>query len=175
MRYVALLRGVNVGGNTKVNMAELRASCERLGFTNVKTYINSGNIIFDSANKDAGKIGSQIHNSIRDEFGLDIPVMVRSLEELRQVIANNPFDGQFDNHKDMHVFFLADELPDEKRELLMEKHNEDERIAVDGRTVYCLLRISVVDSALGKGFLDRKLKVPATARNWRTVTTLAEM
>lgn len=175
MRFIALLRGVNVGGNTKVNMAELRASCERLGYTNVRTYINSGNIVLDSADADAGKIASQIHNAIRDDFGLDVSVMVRSMEELQQVIANNPFDGRFESHKDMHVFFLADELPDDKLELLLTQHSDDQLIAVNGRTVYCLLRISVVDSTLGKGFLDRKLKVPATARNWRTVKTLAEM
>ena len=110
-----------------------------------------------------------------DDFGLVVSVMVRSMEELQQVLTNNPFNGQFDNHKDMHVFFLADELPDEKLELLLAQHNDEQLIAVDGRTVYCLLRISVVDSTLGKGFLDRKLKVPATARNWRTVKTLAEM
>ena len=175
MRFIALLRGVNVGGNTKVNMAELRASCERLGYENVKTYINSGNVILDSTEADAGKIASQIQNTIRDDFGLVVSVMVRSMEELQQVLTNNPFNGQFDNHKDMHVFFLADELPDEKLELLLAQHNDEQLIAVDGRTVYCLLRISVVDSTLGKGFLDRKLKVPATARNWRTVKTLAEM
>ena len=175
MRFIALLRGVNVGGNTKVNMAELRASCERLGYENVKTYINSGNVILDSTEADAGKIASQIQNTIRDDFGLVVSVMVRSMEELQQVVTNNPFNGQFDNHKDMHVFFLADELPDEKLELLLAQHNDEQLIAVDGRTVYCLLRISVVDSTLGKGFLDRKLKVPATARNWRTVKTLAEM
>ena len=175
MRFIALLRGVNVGGNTKVNMAELRASCGRLGYENVKTYINSGNVILDSTEADAGKIASQIQNTIRDDFGLVVSVMVRSMEELQQVLTNNPFNGQFDNHKDMHVFFLADELPDEKLELLLAQHNDEQLIAVDGRTVYCLLRISVVDSTLGKGFLDRKLKVPATARNWRTVKTLAEM
>ena len=175
MRYVALLRGVNVGGNTKVNMAELRAACERLGFTNAKTYINSGNVIFDSAGSDANKIASQIHDVIINDFSLDVSVMVRSMEELQQVVANNPFDGQFENHKDMHVFFLADELPNEKLDLLLAQNSDEQLIAVDGRTVYCLLRISVVDSTLGKGFLDRKLKVPATARNWRTVKTLADM
>lgn len=175
MRFVALLRGVNVGGNTKVNMAELRASCERLGYENVKTYINSGNVIFDAAATDADKLASQIHDTILKDFGLDISVMVRSVEELQEVITNNPFGGQFDNHKDMHVFFLAEELSEEKRALLMEKHSDAEQFAIDGRTIYYLLRISIIDSALGKGFLDKKLKVPATARNWRTVTKLAEM
>lgn len=175
MKFIALLRGVNVGGNTKVNMAELRASCERLGFENVKTYINSGNVIFDAAETDTDKIASQIHDAILSDFGLDISVMVRSAEELREIVANNPFDGQFGNHKDMHVFFLGEELPDEKRAQLMEKHSDAEQIAVRGRTIYYLLRTSIIDSSLGKGFLDKKLKIAATARNWRTVNTLAEM
>lgn len=175
MRYVALLRGVNVGGNTKVNMAELRASCERLGFENVKTYINSGNVIFDAVDVRADKLALMVHDVIVEDFDLNVSVMVRSVDELQRVIANNPFDGQFENHKDMHVFFLTDKLPDDKVELLLAQNSDEQLIAVDGRTVYCLLRISVVDSTLGKGFLDRKLKVPATARNWRTVKTLADM
>jgi uncharacterized protein (DUF1697 family) len=156
-------------------MAELRVSCERLGYENIKTYINSGNVIFDAASPGSKEIASRIHDAILKDFGLDISVMVRSAEEMRHVAANNPFDGQFDNHKDMHVFFLAGELPDDKRAQLMEKHSDAEQIAVDGRTIYYLLRISIIDSSLGKGFLDKKLKVPATARNWRTVKTLAEM
>src|SRR5689334_22693235 len=111
MKYIALLRGVNVGGNTKVNMAELRAACERLGFKNVKTYINSGNVVFDADEANPDKLASQIHDVILDNFGVDTSVMVRTAAELQQVVANNPFDGQFDNHKNMHVFFLADELP----------------------------------------------------------------
>src|SRR4051812_15074952 len=104
MRYVALLRGVNVGGNTKVNMAELRAVCERLGFENVKTYINSGNVVFETGKANTDKLAVQIHDAILSEFGIDTSVMVRTAAELQQVVANNPFDGQFDNHKNMHVF-----------------------------------------------------------------------
>ena len=175
MKHIALLRGVNVGGNTKLNMADLRATCERLGLENVKTYINSGNVAFKSEDADTDRLASQIHDAILDDFRLDVSVMVRSIDEMQLIVANNPFNGQFDNHKNMHVFFLADELPDEKLRLLLEKNCEAEKIAVKGRTVYCLLNISILESALGKGFLDKKLKVPATARNWRTVTSLSKM
>jgi uncharacterized protein (DUF1697 family) len=101
--------------------------------------------------------------------------MVRSIDELKAVIKNNPFDGQFESHKDLHVFFLEKPLSTENLELLLGKSSEHEQISVDGQTVYHLLRISIIDSVLGKGFLDKKLKVPATARNWRTVTAVSEM
>jgi len=175
MKYAALLRGINVGGKNKVAMADLRSVVEACGYTGVKTYINSGNVVFDAAKADDRKIAGKIHDQLLEDLGLDISVMVRSVAEIEAIIAKNPYSGQFENHKDLHVFFLADELSNENSALLLEKNSDAEMISVDGRTIYYLLRISIVDSVLGKGFIDRKLKVPATARNWRTVEKLAEL
>ena len=175
MRYVALLRGINVGGKLMLKMEALRATFESLGFTGVKSYINSGNLGFETARTDDGKLAKSIHEAIEKDFGFDISVMVRSAAEINEIIANNPYIGQFENDKDMHVFFLASELSDVNTQLLLAKNSDDEMITVNGRTIYYLLSISIIDSVLGKGFVDKKLKVPATARNWRTVRKLAEL
>ena len=175
MRYVALLRGINVGGNTMIKMEGLRALFESLGFKNVTSYINSGNLGFDSPSRSDTKLAKTIHDAIEKELGLKISIMVRSSAEVAEIVAKNPYDGQFDNDKDVHVFFLASELTEDQTAMLLEKNSDTELITVNGRTVYYLLRISIIDSVLGKGFLDKKLKVPATARNWRTVRKLVEL
>jgi len=175
MKYVALLRGINVGGNNMIKMETLRATFAALGFKNVKSYINSGNLVFDAGKADEKKLAKKIHDAIKKEFGFDISVMVRPSSVLVDLVKNNPFDGQFDNDKNMHVFFLDDELAKEKKELLFAQGKDSEMFAVVGPHVLCLLRIHILDSAVGKGFIDKKLKIASTARNWRTVKTLAEM
>ncbi|HYJ91383.1 MAG TPA: DUF1697 domain-containing protein [Pyrinomonadaceae bacterium] len=175
MRYVALLRGINVGGKNKIPMERLREVAASIGFENVKTYVNSGNLAFDAKKADDKRLEARLRDAIEREFGMNISVMVRSSDEIAGIVANNPFVGQFDNHKYFHVFFLDRELSNNEKKLLMEQANENEMISVDGRTIYYLLRISILDSALGKGFIDRKLKIPATGRNWRTVETIAAL
>ena len=175
MKYVAFLRGINVGGKNKVKMETLREICAGIGFENVKTYINSGNIIFETAQSDDKIIAEKIEKAIEDEFGLNIRTIVRSIAEIKNIVENNPFEGQFENDKDLHVFFLDEELSDEKRELLLAQANENEMFAFHPRTILCNLRISILDSAVGKGFIDKKLKVSATARNWRTVNKVLEI
>jgi uncharacterized protein (DUF1697 family) len=175
MKYTAFLRGINVGGKNKIKMETLREICGALGFTNVKTYINSGNIIFETAKTDDKKLAEQIEKAIEKEFALRIKVIVRSITEIENIIKNNPFDGQFENDKDLHVFFLDDELPEDKRELLLSNNSENEQFAVLGREIFCLLRISVLESLIGKDYIAKKLKVSATARNWRTVNKILEL
>jgi uncharacterized protein (DUF1697 family) len=175
MKYVAFLRGINVGGKNKVKMETLREVCVSLGFENIKTYINSGNVIFETAKIDDKKIAAKLESAIENEFALKIKVIVRMMAEIEQIIVNNPFAGQFENDKDLHVFFLDEELPDEKRKLLLSNNTENEMFAVQNREIFCLLRVSVLDSLMGKDYIGKKLKVSATARNWRTVNKVTEM
>ena len=101
--------------------------------------------------------------------------MVRSISEIEEIVKNNPFDGQFENEKDLHVFFLDEELPEEKRELLLSNNNENELFAVKNREIFYLLHIGFSDSLMGKDYIGKKLKVSATARNWRTVNKVLEL
>ena len=179
MRYIALLRGINVGGNTKVSMPELKQVFNELGFENVSTYINSGNIAFDvggdGPNQTESNLVAMIEQAIQKHFALPIQVMVRRQDALNEVLEHNPFDGEFESHKEMHVLFMKDEMPKEKEAQLLEKQTTDERFSVLGREIYCHLRLGVADSLLGKGFIEKKLKVPVTGRNWRTVQKLADL
>src|SRR5438477_12795508 len=99
MRYVALLRGINVTGKNMIKMETLRATFEALGFNNVKSYINSGNIAFDTVKTDDGKLSSKIHDAIHRDFGFDISVMVRPMADVKQVVACDTFAVQFEIHK----------------------------------------------------------------------------
>ncbi len=175
MKYVAFLRGINVGGHNKIKMETLREMFAALRFENVKTYINSGNVIFESAKTDDKKLAAKIESAIEKEFALKIKVMARTIDEIKDIIANNPFAGQVKNDKDLHVLFLDEELPEEKREILLSNNNENEMFAVRHREIFCLLRVGVLDSLLGKDYIGKKLKVSATARNWRTVNKISEM
>ena len=175
MKYAAFLRGINVGGKNKVRMETLREICSALEFKNVKTYINSGNVIFETGETDDKKLAAKIQGAIEEEFTLKIKVMVRTIDEIKGVVENNPFTGQFENDKDLYVLFLDAELPEDKRRLLLSNNNENEEFAVRNREIFCLLRVSVLDSLLGKDYIGKKLKVSATARNWRTVNKIAEL
>lgn len=173
-KYVAFLRGINVGGKNKIKMEILREMFAALGFENVKTYINSGNVIFETAEADDKKLAAKIEKAIEKEFSLNIRVMVRTIDEIEDIIKNNPFDGQFTSDRDLHVLFLDEELAAEKREMLLSNNNENEMFAVRNREIFCLLRVGFSDSLLGKDYIGKKLKTPATARNWRTVNKLLE-
>lgn len=174
MKYVALLRGINVTGKNMIKMETLRATFESLGFEDVKSYINSGNLIFNTAKTNDAKLAKKTHDAIQKDFGFDISVMVRPMAEIEEIVAWDPFKGQFESHKDVHVFFLNETLTAEQEALLLEQGNENELFAISGRHIVCLLKIHITDSAVGKGFIDKKLKVAATGRNWRTVNKLLE-
>ncbi len=174
MKYVAFLRGINVGGKNKIKMETLREVCAKVGFENVKTYINSGNIIFETRKTDDIKLAAKIESTIEKEFGLQIKTIVRSINQIEEIVKNNPFEGQFENEKDLHVFFLDEQMLEEKRETLLSNNNENEMFAVNNREIFCLLRVSVLDSLIGKDYIAKKLKIPSTARNWRTVNKILE-
>ena len=174
MRYAAFLRGINVGGKTSIKMERLREVFESLGFQNVKSYIQSGNVLFDADETDDTEIAALIEAAVEKEF-FKTPVMVRSIDEIKDAIENNPFKNEIFEDKLFHLVFLAEKLTGEKIEILLSKSCENEQFAVRDRDVYCLLRSGVADSLLGKKFIDNKLKTPATARNWRTINKIVEM
>ncbi|HKP69354.1 MAG TPA: DUF1697 domain-containing protein [Pyrinomonadaceae bacterium] len=176
MRYIALLRGINVGGNTLIRMDALKAEFEKLGFKNVVSYINSGNLAFDINKSSEKKLSEKIEKSVEAMIGRNISVMVREQSDIDRIVAKDPFKGKYESHKEMHVLFMKDEMPADKEKLLLEQQSDDEKIVVDGREIYCHLRLGVADSVLlGKGFIEKKLKLSTTARNWRTVQKLAEL
>jgi uncharacterized protein (DUF1697 family) len=175
MRYVALLRGINVTGNTMIKMAELKKSFESLGFTNVVSYVNSGNLAFDSRKASEKVLTKKLEDVVENDFGKRVQVMVREQAAIPKIIAGNPYKGEFESHKEMHVLFLKEEIPREKLAELRAIAPENERFTIRGREIYCHLPMGVADSLMGRGLVEKKLKVPVTARNWRTVEKLAEL
>ena len=175
MRYVALLRGINIGGNTMIKMSDLKTSFEELGFKNVVTYINSGNVAFDTAKTSDKTLAAKIDKTVEKLIDKNVQVMVRDQKSITEVLENNPFKGQYETHKQMHVLFLQDEVPDAKRDEALTLQTDHERIAIRGREIYALLLGGIAESLIGRGLLERKLKMPMTARNWRTVEKLADL
>lgn len=173
MRYVALLRGINVGGNTMIKMETLRNTIAGLGFENVVSYINSGNLAFDVAKTGEDILIEKLENAVETDFGKPVPVMIREQAAISDIVANNPFEGQFESHKEMHVLFLKEEMPADKAAQLQESAFPGERYSVKGREIYAHLPSGVAESLLTKGVIDKKLKVVFTGRNWRTVNKLA--
>lgn len=139
MRYVALLRGINVGGNTMISMAELKGCFEELGFGTVVSYINSGNLAFDAAKAGESELEVKIEKAIEKKFGKAVQVMVREQQDIRRVLASNPYDGEFASHKEMHVLFLKSDLAEDKKQLLAEAVPTGERFTPLGREIYCHL------------------------------------
>jgi uncharacterized protein (DUF1697 family) len=165
--YVCLLRGVNVGGKNKLPMKALAALFESLGHAGVRTFIQSGNVVFSSkAKPDSAKIEA----AIADEFSLQIPVVVRSATELKRAIAANPFDDV----ERVHVAFLAAKPAAPAVRSLEPGPFAPERFAVKGTEIYLYLPNGMARTKL-PAYLDRRLKVSATIRNWRTTNKLAEM
>lgn len=158
-----------------IKMSDLSTMFELLGFEAVKTYINSGNIAFDTRKADEKKLVAKLEKAIADTFGKSVAVMVREQKSIESVLANNPFEGEYESHKEMHVLFLSEEMPKDEEQQLIEAAPDGERYKAIGREIYCHLPKGVVDSLLGKSFLDKKLKLAVTGRNWRTVQKLAEL
>ena len=175
MRYIALLRGINVGGHNKIKMEELREMFASLGFENVKSYIASGNVAFDTRKTTDRALVTKLEKAIKSNFSLEIEVMIRTVSEIENVVRENPFEKEFNDETKLFVVFLKEELPEEKAALLTSHNNEFETFEVHGRNIYCLSKKGFIKSLLGKKYIDNKLKISATARNWRTVNKLLKL
>jgi uncharacterized protein (DUF1697 family) len=165
---VGLLRGVNVGGRT-LPMAELREVVDSLGFDDVRTYIQSGNVLFSAPRSPKPAV---LEEAIERRFGLAVDVMLRSAAELRRVIERNPFPDA--ERSRLHVGFMAKKPPPKDVAALDEDAFVPERFAVVGAELYLHLPGGMGRSKL-PDYVLRRLKVPTTLRNWNTVTKLAEL
>ncbi len=177
MRYISILRGINVGGNRKIRMADLKVMFESLGFSNVRTYIQSGNVIFESDQMlSTTDLEKNIQQSISESFGFDVPVIVRTEEEMAKSIANNPFWKEKDADIDrLHLTFLKDLPVSEKLEKISSLAFPPDKFEIIGRDVFIFCSAGYSDSKLTNQFFESKLGVQATTRNWKTVMKLHEL
>jgi len=158
-----------------MKMDDLKAVFAELGFENVKSYINSGNLAFDTKKTSESKLIKKIEDAVESRFGRRVHIMVRDQKDIEHLLKNNPFDGQYESHKHMHVLFLKEPLPAEKEKLLQASALPGEKYEVRGREIYNLLPNGVAGSLLTKGFFEKKPVVAYTGRNWRTVEKLATL
>ena len=173
--YVALLRGVNVGGHAKIGMAALRKLIADLGHTEVRTYVQSGNVVFRSADERPTVLECAIEERIKQDLGVSTTVLLRSADEIARVAANNPFLEREDDAAKLHVAFLADE-PDPDRAARFEPPpGQPEELALAGRELYLRYPNGSGRSKLNNAYIERRLGVAATNRNWNTVTKLRDL
>jgi uncharacterized protein (DUF1697 family) len=173
-RQIALLRGINIGPRNRVSMPDLRAWLERDGYADVRTLVQSGNIVLSAKGKPA-TLERALEKLLADELGLDLEVVVRTRDELADAIARNPFPHATETPKWFQVSFLSQAPSTEVAEALNGGDFSPEEVRVDGREVYAWHPNGIQRSELTKSLTDRKLGVTATARNWNTVTKLLEM
>jgi uncharacterized protein (DUF1697 family) len=173
-RQIVLLRGINVGGNRRVAMADLRTLIASLGYGGVRTHLQSGNVIVESGHRPK-RLKAVIEQGLAAELGLEIEVFVRTRDELAAVIARDPLGAVADNPSRYFVSFLSGKPAAAAIRAAGAADAGRERFVVHGRELYAWHPDGVRDSTLAKLLSERRLGVSATARNWNTVTKLLEL
>jgi uncharacterized protein (DUF1697 family) len=167
-RMIALLRGINLAKSHRVAMADLRELLEGMGYENVRTHLQSGNVILDSPDK-AGDVERKMAKALEDRFGFAIPVMVRTAKQLEKVVAADPL-GELATEPKLYLVAFCDGAPK-----LPDVDGGDERFVVRGQEIYMWCPNGFNDSRLRKAFTDKALGVTTTTRNWRTLTKLTDL
>lgn len=171
---ILLLRGINVGGNNPLPMKELVEILESLGLENVRTYIQSGNVVFESSGGPRETLGEEIAAAIEERRGFRPHVLVLSADRLREAMEANPYPEAETDPKRLHLFFLASPPPAPDLDALDEARDPTERFDLEGDVFYLHAPEGVGRSKLASK-AEKLLGVEATARNWRTVQKLVEM
>jgi uncharacterized protein (DUF1697 family) len=175
--HAALLRGVNVGGKAKVGMGDLRELFAALGHTQVTTYLQSGNVVFEPAGGTDGsaQIADAIVQRIAAEMGLQVSVLLRTGDELGRVLEGNPYLARESDPTRLHVTFLEQAPAAERADRLEIPSGETATFTLTDREVYIHCPDGYGRTKLNNAFIERKLGVSATTRNWKTVAALHEM
>jgi uncharacterized protein (DUF1697 family) len=174
--FVALFRGINVGGNQIARMDELKALHEALGFKEVITYINSGNVVVRGDDADAAQLTGQIEEAFAQKFGFRVKVMLRTPAELQQIIANNPFQNQPTmDPKSLLVLFLASRPESTALDDLRQAYSGPEEFYLNGQELYIYYPEGQGRSKLTIPLIEKKLKTSGTGRNLNTVLKLLEL
>jgi uncharacterized protein (DUF1697 family) len=174
--YIAMLRGINVGGHKLIKMDKLRSSFEALGFRSVKTYIQSGNVVFKARKASPSALSTKIEEKILSDFGFAVSVITRSSDEIETTITGNPLlrERGIDPQK-VHVMFLSASPSAAALQQLTALTTEPDRCRCSGKEIYFYFPNGVSQSVLFKSPVDRILAVVTTTRNWKTVNSLRQM
>ena len=177
MKYISILRGINVSGQKKIKMADLKALYEAQGFESVTTYIQSGNVIFESKSTNKADLRKVIEKAIEEKYSFYVPVDIRTHQELKEIVNNCPYEEAKaeENGTKILVTFLQSTPEKENQEWLLEYVKPPERLTIQNCEVYLYCPNGYGKSKLTNTFLESKLGVSATTRNWKSVKTLHEL
>lgn len=174
--FITILRGINVGGNRIVKMQDLKLMLENMGFHRIQTYIQSGNVVFDAECADNEEISHKIQTEILNTFGFEVPVITFNINELEMMLNQNPFL----NHSEFSIeFFHVTFLSNASNTKLSSFFEPNDPILNTffqmGKCVYLYCPNGYSKTVLSNTFIERKLKVNATTRNWKTMNHLYQM
>jgi uncharacterized protein (DUF1697 family) len=173
-RYIVLLRGINLGNTRKVPMRELRGLLRAIGFDDARTYIQSGNVLL-SSDLPPDAVAARVRSAVEERFGFDVPVLVRSLEEMARVVASDPIPGAAADPPRYYLIFLDGDPAPGALAAIDPGAVAPDRFGVGDRVIYAWYRNGLHVSRLAPMLTDGRLGVAATARNWNTVTRLLEL
>lgn len=174
--HLALLRGINVSGHNMIKMDALKTTLEAIGFQNVQTYIQSGNVFVDTEEENAAAVGFKIKQEIFKAFGHEVPVVVIGKADLEACLKNNPFLKEQDSDiKKLYVAFVSTTLrSDSINDLKISQFKPDEA-SIDANRIYIKYAVGAGKTRFDQKYIEKKLNVTATIRNWNTVTQLLKM
>jgi len=171
--HLALLRGINVSGHNMIKMEALKTTLEAIGFQNVQTYIQSGNVFVDTEEENALKVGFLIRLEIFKVFGHEVPVVVIGKDDLAICFRNNPFLKEKDiDTKKLYVAFVSTTLKNESINDLKISQFKPDEASIDGSRIYIKYAVGAGKTRFDQKYIEKKLNVTATIRNWNTVTQL---
>lgn len=174
--YIALLRGINVSGHKKIKMAELRELLKTFDFHYVETYIQSGNIVFKSDEVNIKQLEIIIKNGIADKFGFDVPILVKTCDEIATILRESPFKKQEDlDANRIYYTLIHTEATNEHISSLQQEDYPNELFLITANCVYLNCTYGAGKAKLTNNVIERKLKVEATTRNHRTMLKLLEL
>ena len=172
LTYISLLRGINVSGHNMIKMPALKDLYEQLGFSNVKTYLQSGNVVFNAKAKGSKHLEEQISSAIKKAFDLNVSVLVLTDTELQAIIEKNPFSEDTTN---LYLTFLASTPASFDPNIILEKTLPGEQFVYTPKVIYTYCAQGYGKTKIHTNFLESKLKVIATTRNWKTTNELLKI
>lgn len=174
--YISVLRGINVGGNRIIKMEALREMYRQLGFEEIQTFIQSGNVIFRYKKTGTKELEEKISFRILADFGFEVPVIVLEMEELENLVSSNPFAGEEGrNISSMHITFLSEMPVGEKLDKIGAELCRNDEFRVRDKVIYLYCPEGYGKTRLTNGFFENRLNVNATTRNWKTTIELLSM
>jgi uncharacterized protein (DUF1697 family) len=173
--YVALLRGINVGGHRQMAMRDLTSVCHELGFAEVETYLRSGNVVFRASSSSATRINGTLEAAIEAQFGFEVSTLIRTRRELESLVAGNPFLERGAQPDRLHVTFLRDQPARSAVAAIDPDEGRGDTFHVAGREVYLHCPNGYGRSRLTNPFWERRLRTAATTRNWKTINALVDL